>query len=268
MAPTPSRAFLNLRDHLVGRLVPGYSSAGGLAFAYAQGSLVEGLTEEADLDLVLVWDDAPPPDRYRPPAGLADPFPEPTLFDQAGFVVDRFWLDTQQVDAKHVTTAEVRAWAAAIEAGEGRQGYPMPAVSVYGLLQGIVLHDPKGMADELRGRLRRVPPTFQARAAAAAARAHDSYPQELAAAAQRGDGLLFHSLVSDYLRLLFMAWFAAEDTYWPHEKRLNVRLRLMGREDLAGLEEKVWTTDPLGRLHAINQLGDRLLNEIDAQGPR
>jgi hypothetical protein len=32
-----------------------------------------------------------------------------------------------------VTMAEVEGWATAVEAGEGRRGYPMPAVSVYGL---------------------------------------------------------------------------------------------------------------------------------------
>ena len=39
------------------RLVPAYAGAGGLDFAYAQGSLVEGLAEVADVDLVLVWED-------------------------------------------------------------------------------------------------------------------------------------------------------------------------------------------------------------------
>ena len=29
------------------------------------------------------------------------------------------------------------------------------------------------------------------------------------------------SLAADYLRTLFVAWFAANDAYWPHEKRPN-----------------------------------------------
>lgn len=87
----------------------------------------------ADLDLVLVWEKTPPPREHRPPEDLADRSPEPSIFDQPGFVLDRFWLDGQQVDAKHVTMAEVEGWATAVEAGEGRRGYPMPAMSVYGL---------------------------------------------------------------------------------------------------------------------------------------
>jgi hypothetical protein len=30
-----------------------------------------------------------------------------------------------------------------------------------------------------------------------------------------------------HLRTLFIAWFAANDAYWPHEKRLNARPRLI-----------------------------------------
>ena len=108
-----------------------------------------------------------------------------------------------------------------------------------------------------------MPPVFRDRAAGAADQARSSYPNELAAAAGRGDGLLFHSLAADYLRTLFIAWFAANDAYWPHEKRLNARLRLMGRDDLAALEEDVWAGQDLdARLIAVNRLGERLLGDL------
>ena len=57
----PSQSFLRIRETLDQRLVPAYATAGSLAFAFAQGSLVEGLAEIADQDLVLAWDDRPPP---------------------------------------------------------------------------------------------------------------------------------------------------------------------------------------------------------------
>jgi hypothetical protein len=93
------------------------------------------------------------------------PLPGPTAFDEAGFVLDRFWLNGQQVDAKHVSAAEVEAWARAVEDGEGRRGYPMPVVSVHGLVNGILLSDHRGLAADLLGRLRNVPPAFRDRAA-------------------------------------------------------------------------------------------------------
>ena len=78
------------------------------------------------------------------PERLTDPSPEPTTFDQVGFVLDRFWLNGQQIDVKHVTTAEVEAWAGAVAAGKGRRGYPMPVVAVHGLVEGIVPSRPPG----------------------------------------------------------------------------------------------------------------------------
>jgi hypothetical protein len=244
-------------------LVPAYAGAGGLAFAYAQGSLVEGLAQMADLDLVLVWDDRPPPKEHRPPERLADPRPEPTVFDQVGFVLDRFWLNGQQVDVKHVSATEVEAWAGAVEDGEGRRGYPMPVVSVHGLISGIILSDESGLAAEFRDRLRTVPHAFRSGATDAAVQAQTSYPDALAGCAESGDGLLFHGLAADYLRTLFIAWFAVNDFYWPHEKRLGVRLRLMGRGDLAALEDDVWAGQGLNaRLIAINRLAERLLHEM------
>lgn len=246
-------------------MIPAYASVEPLVFAYAQGSLVEGLADVADLDLVLVWEDRLPPSELRLPKRLMDPSPEPTVFDQVGFVLDRFWLDGQQIDAKHVSIAEVEAWVSAVEVGEGRHGYPMPVVSVHGLVEGIVLSDHRGQAAELRSRLRTLPPAFRERAAVAAAEARSSYPDELAAAIARGDGLLFHGMAAEYLRTLFIAWFAANRAYWPHEKRLSTRLRLMRRNDLATLEENVWAGQDLGaRLTAIDRLGERLLGEIGA----
>jgi hypothetical protein len=259
MPPTRSQAFLRICDALVERLIPAYASAGDLAFAYAQGSLVEGLAESADLDLVLVWDTSPPPKEQRPPEGLADPSPMPTVFEELGFVLDRFWLDGQQIDAKHVTTAEVDAWVGAVEAGGGRHGYPMPVVWVHGLVNAVVLSDDRGVADELRRRLQHVPLALRSQASDAAVKAQSAYPGELTAAAERGDGLLFHSLATEYLRTLFIAWFADNDVYWPHEKRLSTRLRWMERDDLADLEKSVWTAENLvARLAAINRLSEQL----------
>ena len=108
-----------------------------------------------------------------------------------------------------------------------------------------------------------MPPAFRDRAAGDAVEAHSSYPNELAASAERADGLLFHSRAVEYLRALFIAWLAANDVYWPHEKRLDVRLRLMRRDDQAALEEDVWAGKDLNvRLSAIDRLGERLLNEM------
>jgi hypothetical protein len=137
----------------------------------------------------------------------------------------------------------------------------MPVVSVHGPVSGIVLSDPPGLAAEVRGRLRKVPLAFRERAANDAARARNSYPDDFAVAAVRGDGLLFHTMAAEYLRALFIAWFAANGACWPHEKRLGIRLRLMRRGDLAALEEDVWAAQDLNaRLIAIDHLSELRLS--------
>lgn len=107
---------------------------------------------------------APTPKELRAAVGLPDPSPEPTVCDQAGLVVDRFWVDGQQIDAKHVSSAEVDAWVRDGEAGEEGGGHLMPVVSFYGLVEGIVLWDHRGVAAGLRARLRHVPSAFRDRA--------------------------------------------------------------------------------------------------------
>lgn len=255
-----------MRPLLEERLVPAYRALDWLVSAYAQGSLVEGLSEDADLDLVLVWREEVPRGASRPPAGLADASPPTSVYGQVGFVLDRFWLSGQQIDAKHVTVAEVESWAAAVEAGGGTHGYPMPVVSVYGLVNGVILADDSKYLDVMRRRLAVVPGPLRQASLAAARDA--SYLSELEACARRGDTLLFHSLLVEYLRALFIAWFAMNGRYWPHEKRLGDRLRLAGRDDLALLEQSVWLEgrDLSQRLDGVRQLAAVLLRELEPAG--
>ncbi len=145
-------AYLAIRPLLLERVVPAFASLGGMAFAYAQGSLVEGLATEADLDLVLVWDDRPPGPSERAGLALADPLPPPEQHDQPGFILDRFWAGGQQIDAKHVSRDELSDWVEQVQRGEGTTGYPMPVIALAGLLAAEVLADPRDECRALRER--------------------------------------------------------------------------------------------------------------------
>src|SRR5690348_12941183 len=57
--------------------VAGYRRLGALLACFAQGSIVEGLAWDADIDVVLVWDGEAPDASVRPAAGLADEDPAP-----------------------------------------------------------------------------------------------------------------------------------------------------------------------------------------------
>lgn len=258
--------FSKLESGIRAVVVPAYSDLSGLSSAYAQGSLVEGLAEEADLDLVLVWNSLPSPNR-RPPAGLADSEPAPQVFDQTGFRLDRFWFRGQQIDARHVTVAEFEGWIRAVEGGGGMGGYPMPVIAVHGLVSGVLLADSSGLAGAARDRLRELPPALQVTSEQAFRNAGPHYLKELRGCVERADGLLFHGLVTEAVRSAFLAWFAAQGLYWPHEKRLGRRLTEIGRSDLAKAQSEIWSAgslaSALGAYQELCRLVERDLGQID-----
>ncbi len=251
--------YETVRPLLVERVIPAYGRLGRIAFVYAQGSLVEGLATQADLDLVVVWDEEPPPVPARAGLGLAEPAPKPEWFHQRGFILDRFWMAGQQIDTKHVPIAEVRDWVGQVEAGGGTSGYPMPVIAVAGLLAGEVLVDERSEARALRARLQTVPAALVTHTSAVfAPEALDLFLEQLEACVARGDGLLFYSMATDLMGKAYIAWFARQGRYWPHEKRLQTRLVHLGRADLAEGDAAIWSAALPEAFSALREQLDRL----------
>jgi Domain of unknown function (DUF4037) len=166
----------------------------------------------------------------------------------------------------YVTRVELEAACAAVTAGEGRRGYPIPVIAVHGLVHGKILFDREGSVTGLQRTMAPVPATFKQKASTEALASIDSYLHDLDGCVGRSDGLLFHAMASQALREVFIAWFAVNDIYWPHEKRLGERLRLAGRDDVAELESRVWTAGDLsGCLLAIRDLLSLVLPEVEGQ---
>lgn len=235
-------------------VVDAYRPLGSLSFAYAQGSLVEGLATQADFDLVLVWTTSAPAHNIRVPVTIADPQPLPESFDERGFNLDRFYVDGQQIDAKHVTMDDVEGWWSAVSAGGGAAGYPMPAIALHGLTSGMIVFDPANVGAELVARCSTVPTAFVDGAWRRAQEAAPLFLDELQRSVDREDALLFHDHLVQVARLLLIAWYAKQGLWWPHEKRLARRLRQMGSDDLAGIEATLWTGSLHERLEAARRL--------------
>lgn len=259
MARRPSPAFLRIRSGLAAEVLSSYQALGQLTFCYALGSLVEGLADQADLDVMVVWKDAPPRDRHRAVLPVADPAPIPEYFDQEGFVLDRFWFDGQQLDLKHVSLAEVDTWITRVEAGGGMSGYPTPLIALHGLRSGELLVDPEGEGARTQLRVSGVPETVLARARQAAEPAAlEPFLKELRLCVQRGDGLLFVQLAGDVMRRAYISWFLSQGLYWPHEKRLQRRLADLGRADLAKGDALIWNGTLDASMEAIEAQITRL----------
>jgi hypothetical protein len=239
-------------------VVRAYAEQSQLAFAWLQGSLAEGLADTADLDVVLAWSESPPEAGHRLPSELADPTPPPKAFTEPNFNLDRFHMSGQQFDVKHATVEEIEGWWASAVAVGGATGYPMPAIALHGLTNGALLHDPGGVGADSVLRFSRPPSTFIEAATRRAIRAVPAYADELSHCVERGDGLLLHDQLVQLVRIVFIAWFARQGIWWPHEKRLSERLRRLGRDDLAALEAELWQGEPADRVRSVMRLVESL----------
>lgn len=84
------------------KVITEYRHPGGLAFAYGQGSVFMGFSQDADLNINLVWENASPPARdKRPVKLLCDMGHTPVQFDQDSLALDKLWVDGRQVDVVH-----------------------------------------------------------------------------------------------------------------------------------------------------------------------
>lgn len=225
-------------------VIPAYDAIGALAFVYAQGSLVAGYTSTADLDLVLVWQAQPPRASFRPVSQLNDGARPYETYDVPGFVVDRFWASGQEYSLKHETVQDLDGWISTVHAGHGWHGseYPRPLAAVSGFRYGILLHDPAG--EGIR-RLRQLDPfpSDLVRVSREALLAElPGYRAELRRCAQRGDGLLFHELLTKAEKTVLVAWFSARGIYMPHEKWLARSIqRHAPAPRFAELESELWS---------------------------
>ena len=81
---------------------------------------------------------------------------------------------------------------------------------------------------------------------------------QLEACVARNDGLLFHSMAADLMRRAYIAWFARQGRYWPHEKRLQTRLVHLDRADLAEGDAAIWSATLPDAISALRRQLDVL----------
>lgn len=257
-SPAFQRALPFVRD----QLIPAYAGMAPLSFAYCQGSMVENLSDTSDVDVVFVWEAGVPDQDGRLPSNLNDASPSRRIWQRQ----ETFHVAGQDYGLAHHTVADWERWMAELQAGGGCDGYPMPVIAAHGLQHGLLVYDPRGTGAELKRRLDTFPERLRTAPAARAREATPDYLSTLEACARLNDGLLFNGELVRAEKLLWTAWFSSRGLYWPLEKRLTIRLRSMGRDDLTTAEERVWASGPslTSRLNAFRQLAEMLLAELPA----
>lgn len=111
------------RTTLRERLLPAYKSLGRLTLVYLLGSLVSGYTEDADLDLMMVWDDADIPTASLREALVARfderPGVSPFVVDYLDIHLERYVIAGQEYNVAHQTLTSFEAMLQSILDGRG-----------------------------------------------------------------------------------------------------------------------------------------------------
>ena len=226
-------------------VLPVCSSHGTVALAYAQGSLVSGYTDAADLDVVLVWDEPIPTRRQW--LALLHTRSDAAFFthDALDLAIDRLWIGEQEFNLGHHS---LERWLHHLRTNDGvALASDLTALQVRsGFVRGLVLHDPSGRAGEWHETARVVPDGLVEEARRRARNDWAYASGELAKAASRADHLVFTTVLGQTIVRQLVAVFAAAG--WPYPGLKWVRQVMVG----AGLEaeiidryDAVWTAPAL-----------------------
>jgi hypothetical protein len=113
------------RTTLRERLLSAYEPLGQLTLVYLLGSLASGYTEEADLDLVMVWGGAevPAASQRKPLVARLDERPgvSPFVVDYRDIHLERYVIDRQEYNVAHQTLASFESLLQSILDGKTRE---------------------------------------------------------------------------------------------------------------------------------------------------
>jgi hypothetical protein len=251
-------------SHITHKVIAEYRRIGGLAFSYGQGSVFAGFSQDADLDINLVWERAcPPPREVRPVGLLCDSGHEPVQFDEASLALDKLWVDDRQVDVVHHSRKTFDWWLEQVRRGDGWQEsvWPLPLFAVSAFFYGVLLDDAHGDGALAHAALALFPDALIHKTHETLTRNFSFYQDELAACVHRGDGWLFHELLGKLLRDAYITWFAAEHRYCPHMKRLQRWIERFNMDaEIAGIERSIWEVPNLAsKLQLVTMMLEKVL---------
>jgi len=249
-----------LRRHpaALARLVDHYgrTASADLCWMYGQGSVMAGLTEDSDLDLILVWVTDIPSAPTLPG--------QSSLTEHAGLALEQSHIDGYDVDVMHVPRSALEDWMSELERGDGWTGsaWPLPIYVAAGLAESELLLDPTGLGMEYRSRVQ-VP----AARLVSSVRHHleatlPGYVKELDRAGERQNRWLHAHLAVELHKLIYTAWFLFERHYPPFPKYLPQWYERFGMDSgIRRLEATYWAArDPAEETTALESLAAAVLN--------
>ncbi len=216
------------------RLLPAYEPLGQLTLVYLLGSLASGYTEEADLDLMLVWEGAEvPAASQREPlvAGLDErPGVSPFVVDYRDIHLERYVIDGQEYNVAHQTLASFESLLQSILDGkrDSTERVLDPLVAAAGFAYGELVWDRKHLGKPWKSRLNTFPPAVKRECRRAVLAHRQTYLTELRILMGRADWFKFHCTMVEAVRTTVRALFALHEVYYPGDKWLRQSIMRFG----------------------------------------
>ncbi len=215
------------RNTVQQQLLPAYESLGRLTLVYLLGSLVSGYTEDADLDLMMVWDDADvPAASLREPlvAGLDERQGiSPFVVDYRDIHLERYVIDSQEYNVAHLTLTSFEAMLQSILDGrrDNIERVLDPLLATAGFAYGELVLDQKGLGQQWKNRLSTFPPMVKRECRRAVLAHRQAFLTDLRTLMRRADWFKFHCILVEAVRTTLRALFALHEVYYPGDKWLR-----------------------------------------------
>lgn len=236
---------------LLEQIADRWSGLDGLSWAYGQGSMVSGFSDDSDLDLIAVWDRMPV---------IATVAVDGSLRHWGDLAMEQCRMGGFDIDIQHVPRRIFDDWVVQLSRGQGWSGeqWPMPVHVAAGLAEGVLLCDRSGAGAELRARFRLPEARLVDTVVRQLAESQPGLLRELVRARTRGDWWLHDLLAIRLHKLIYTGWFLAEGHYPPFPKYLDQWIELFGMDDqVRQLEAEYWAASDC-------KSRDSLLSELAA----
>lgn len=222
------------RTILQQQVLPAYEGLGSLCLVYLLGSLVSGYTEEADLDVMMVWNDVdvqavslrqPLVARLDERQGVA-----PFVVDYRDIHLERYAIAGQEYNVAHQSRASFEAMLQAILDGsrDGTERVLDPLVATAGFSYGELVLDRHGLGKPWKNRLSAFPPAVKQECRRAVLAHRQAYLTDLRTFMWRADWFKFHCILVEALRTTMRSLFALHEVYYPGDKWLRQEIIRFG----------------------------------------
>lgn len=222
------------RTTLRERLLPAYEPLGQLTLVYLLGSLASGYTEDADLDLMMVWDDAEVPAAAQRESLVAcldeRAGGSPSVVDYRDIHLERYVIDRQEYNVAHQTLASFESLLQSILDGkrESTERVLDPLVATAGFAYGELVLDPKRLGQHWKSRLSAFPPAVKRECRRAVLAHRQAYLTDLRTLMGRADWFKFHCTLVEAVRTTVRALSALHEVYYPGDKWLRQSIMRFG----------------------------------------